>query len=244
MNQNQISLHLFEEITIRTIQQGSEILFRGKDVCKALELTNHNQALSGLTEVERKGVSTSDPLGGTQETTFVTEPGLYRLIFRSRKEAAKRFQDWVYQEVLPTIRTTGSYSPGHTAALSFIDALLERGADIKDAIRLATKTTPALNKKDILHSTLENTAPHLPGQPWASELDTYIIPELESEKTYTLEDILSLLPNKHPLTKGSSHSIRSTLGKALAAHPSLITQGKRKRNWKLANPSKKVVPIR
>jgi prophage antirepressor-like protein len=39
----------------------------------------------------------------------VTEPGLYRLIFKSRKPVAKRFQRWVLHEVLPSIRKIGKY---------------------------------------------------------------------------------------------------------------------------------------
>ena len=40
---------------------------------------------------------------------FLTESGVYKLIFKSRKEAAERFQDWVTDEVLPSIRKTGTY---------------------------------------------------------------------------------------------------------------------------------------
>lgn len=38
---------------------------------------------------------------------FLTESGVYKLIFKSRKEEAERFQDWVTDEVLPLIRKTG-----------------------------------------------------------------------------------------------------------------------------------------
>ena len=41
---------------------------------------------------------------------FLTEAGVYKLIFKSRKEEAEKFQDWVTDEVLPQIRKTGSYS--------------------------------------------------------------------------------------------------------------------------------------
>ena len=41
---------------------------------------------------------------------FLTESGVYKLIFKSRKEEAERFQDWVTDEVLPSIRQTGSYT--------------------------------------------------------------------------------------------------------------------------------------
>ena len=40
---------------------------------------------------------------------FVTEPNLYRCIFQSRKPTARKFQDWVFNEVLPSLRITGAY---------------------------------------------------------------------------------------------------------------------------------------
>ena len=43
--------------------------------------------------------------------TFIGEPNLYRCIFMSRKDSAKRFQDWVVEVVLPQIRKTGGYIP-------------------------------------------------------------------------------------------------------------------------------------
>lgn len=51
-----------------------------------------------------------DSLGRTQNATFVNESGLYRTIFKSRKEKALEFQDWVCSEVLPTIRRAGMYA--------------------------------------------------------------------------------------------------------------------------------------
>ncbi|NES01051.1 MAG: hypothetical protein F6J86_46060 [Symploca sp. SIO1B1] len=48
-------------------------------------------------------------LGGNQEMTTVFEPGLYHLITRSNSELAIPFQKWVFEEVLPSIRKTGSY---------------------------------------------------------------------------------------------------------------------------------------
>lgn len=81
-----------------------------KDVCRVLDISNHNDAMSTLDEDE-KGVAISDPLspGGAQQVRTVSESGLYALIFRSRKEQAKVFRRWVTGEVLPAIRRTGSY---------------------------------------------------------------------------------------------------------------------------------------
>ena len=47
---------------------------------------------------------------GSKQVTFINEPNLYRVIFRSNKAEARQFQDWVFNEVLPTIRKTGSYN--------------------------------------------------------------------------------------------------------------------------------------
>lgn len=79
------------------------------DVCAVLGLTNVSQALAGFADDE-KGISTADTPGGKQEILTVTEPGLYRLIFKSRKAAAERFRRWVCHDVLPAIRRTGGYA--------------------------------------------------------------------------------------------------------------------------------------
>ena len=52
----------------------------------------------------------SNPLNFHPQTLFLTEPGVYQLIFRSHLLSTEAFQDWVFSEVLPSIRKTGSYS--------------------------------------------------------------------------------------------------------------------------------------
>lgn len=61
--------------------------------------------------LSEKGVVKTDTLtnGGVQSLNFINEPNLYRLIFRSNKPQAQAFADWVYSEVLPSIRKTGGY---------------------------------------------------------------------------------------------------------------------------------------
>jgi prophage antirepressor-like protein len=53
----------------------------------------------------------------TREMTIVSESGMYRLIMRSNKPAAERFQDWVTDEVLPSIRKYGCYPPSGEASV-------------------------------------------------------------------------------------------------------------------------------
>jgi prophage antirepressor-like protein len=80
------------------------------DVCDILEIANVSQALSGFDEDE-KGIHCVYTIAGKQNLLTVYEPGLYRLIFKSRKPEAKRFRKWVFGEVLPSIRKHGIYPP-------------------------------------------------------------------------------------------------------------------------------------
>lgn len=59
---------------------------------------------------DMKGVRPVDTLGGTQQLTVITEPGLYEVIIRSDKAKATQFRRWVTSEVLPSIRKHGMYA--------------------------------------------------------------------------------------------------------------------------------------
>lgn len=102
---------LFEgEHLVRVVRTGErDPWFVAADVCRILEIKNARDAIGGL-DADEKGVATTDTLGGPQDMAIISESGLYALIFRSRKPAAVRFRKWVTQEVLPAIRTTGSYT--------------------------------------------------------------------------------------------------------------------------------------
>lgn len=71
--------------------------------------------LSHITELKKrlqeKGCSSIAVLtnGGNQQMIFIDESNLYRCIFQSRKEEAEKFQNWVFEEVLPSIRKSGGY---------------------------------------------------------------------------------------------------------------------------------------
>ena len=83
--------------------------FVAKDVCVALGLDNVSRAMMSLDEDE-KGVTIGNTLGGNQQMATVSESGLYSLIFKSRKDEARKFRKWITNEVLPAIRKVGAYS--------------------------------------------------------------------------------------------------------------------------------------
>ena len=84
--------------------------FVAADVCKVLDIQNSRDVVAKQLDDDEKGVATIYTLGGAQKMNVVSEPGLYRLIFMSRKPEAEKFKRWVFHEVLPSIRKTGSYS--------------------------------------------------------------------------------------------------------------------------------------
>ena len=93
---------------VRVSDVDGQAWFCLSDICKSLDLTN-------VTEVKKrlnlKGLSSIETLtnGGNQKLIYINESNLYKVIFQSRKEEAEKFQDWVTDDVLPTIRKTGGY---------------------------------------------------------------------------------------------------------------------------------------
>lgn len=94
---------------VRTMIIDNEPWFVGKDVAEVLGYTNARKAINDHIDVEDKGVTKCDTLGGTQEMTIINESGLYSLILSSKLPKAKEFKRWVTSEVLPSIRKHGAY---------------------------------------------------------------------------------------------------------------------------------------
>lgn len=93
---------------VRTSLISGNPYFCLRDVCRVLELDNPSQV---RTRLDKKGIRSVDTLtaGGIQELNFINEPNLYRCIFQSRKENATAVQNWIFEEVIPSIRKTGVY---------------------------------------------------------------------------------------------------------------------------------------
>lgn len=110
---NEIQRFDFKGASLRTLtDKAGEPWFVAKDVCDILELTNPAVALQSLDDDEKTNLSNSYVWSESgRRPLIISEPGLYRLVMRSRKPEAKEFQRWVTHEVLPQIRKTGGYIP-------------------------------------------------------------------------------------------------------------------------------------
>jgi prophage antirepressor-like protein len=100
---------IFEGKTVRFVGTAEIPEWVAQDVCECLEIKNSRSALEALKDSMR-GVVSIDTTEGIRNVNTVFESGLYKLIFKSRKKVAEKFQDWIFEVVLPEIRKTGSYN--------------------------------------------------------------------------------------------------------------------------------------
>ena len=110
--ENKIKIFESEEFgRIRTLKEESgKVVFCGSDIAKALGYRNVSDALVR----HCKGIVKHDiphPQSPTKtiEMTFIPEGDVYRLVAHSRLPGAAKFESWIFDEVLPTIRRTGGY---------------------------------------------------------------------------------------------------------------------------------------
>ena len=109
------SVFNFNEHGVRiAFDANNEPLFCLADVCKALGMQRANPSRFNLNPKGTHSLCTPTS-SGNQFITFISEENLYRIVFRSTKPEALNFQNWVFSEVLPSIRKTGSYSARQTA---------------------------------------------------------------------------------------------------------------------------------
>ena len=106
---------VFENKTIRTVIKDDGIWFAAVDVAKCLGYKDPKSAVDKVWDNNKTTLNTVGGVlpptthSGNKSLIMVNEPGLYQLIFGSKLEAAERFQRWVYEEVLPSIRKNGFY---------------------------------------------------------------------------------------------------------------------------------------
>ena len=95
---------------IRIVVDGEKYFFCGMDVARALGYKDTVNALKA--HCKEDGVAfyhLTDSLGREQKAKFISEGNLYRLIVHSKLPSAERFERWVFDEVLPSIRQHGAY---------------------------------------------------------------------------------------------------------------------------------------
>jgi prophage antirepressor-like protein len=161
-------LMVFEEHNVEVLVLGEQVLFNANDVGKALDIGNVRENLRTFSKnhvVKVKNSEVSNPdfrkLNNAGEN-FLTEAGVYRLAFSSRKEKAQEFTDWVTCKVLPSIRKTGSYSINQTqdtmtVPKHFIDSLIKDNNFFKSQLQTLDNKIDSILEQP-LFKVYENTS--------------------------------------------------------------------------------------
>ena len=180
------NLQIFENDNfgqLRTIDDDGKIMFFATDVAKMLGYAKPQDAVSRHCRYSvKRGVP--HPQGkGTLEVNVIPEGDLYRLITHSKLPAAEKFESWVFDEVLPTIRKTGSYKTPKQS--SDRDKAMLKNAQARSAklwLEIA-KNTGIQTYKDVCNAY---AAKELAGE------DVLPLPKVQ-EKSYSATDIGKML---------------------------------------------------
>lgn len=123
---NQVQIFENEQFgKVRIIDEDGKVLFCGTDVAKALGYARPNDAVSRHC---RATVKRSSPISGKlQEINFIPEGDVYRLITHSKLPAAQKFESWVFDEVLPSIRRHGLYATDEVLKQMIVSPELVKG---------------------------------------------------------------------------------------------------------------------
>ena len=100
----------YNEQQLRVVEIDGEPWFVLADLCRALDVGNPSMTAQRITAESLSTTEVLDSRGVSHPTNIVDEPGMYEVVFLSRKPEAALFRRWITNEVLPSIRRTGSYS--------------------------------------------------------------------------------------------------------------------------------------
>jgi prophage antirepressor-like protein len=129
---NQELFVLTRENVDNSVEFVGEILFRANDIARILGYANPRDAiLKQVSSDDKVKVKNKDLIAINKKVnnageTFVTESGMYSLVFNSTLDSSKKFKQWVTAEVLPTIRKTGVYGVNKPATISLGSVIEEQ----------------------------------------------------------------------------------------------------------------------
>lgn len=178
---------------VRTITEQGKTLFCGSDVARALGYKNPTKAIADHCKgtVERR---TNDSLGRQQTMKFITEGDIYRLAAKSELPGADKFESWIFDEVLPSIRKTGQYTLRPMTDYQ-MESIRVRKAQLLE--RLAKEYDGTYRQVLQAHATKELTGEYLLPLPYIGE-KTYSAQEI-GEKLGISANKVGMLANRNHL---------------------------------------------
>lgn len=139
---SELELFNFDGREIRVIVVNGEPWWVADDVADALDYSRGRNMIRLLDE-DMKGAHKMSTPGGHQDVSIVSRSGVYRLILRSLKPQAKRFERLVVDTILPTIAATGSYGTAPALPPTYAEALRELAATVEAAEQATARAVTA-----------------------------------------------------------------------------------------------------
>ena len=130
-----VTQYNFEGSHVRAIEVEGEPWFVGKDVADVLGYKDSINAIKQHCRGMAKHHPIHDALGRRQEMRLISEPDMLRMIVNSSLPSAERFERWVFEDVLPSIRKTGTYTAKN--ALTPLKATAEAAKAFAPLVRVA-----------------------------------------------------------------------------------------------------------
>ena len=119
---------------IRVItNEENQVFFVAKDVCDVLNYSNSRDAIAKHCKKEGVAICDTPTESGIQQMTIINEGNLYRLVLKSKKKEAEKFESWVCDEVLPAIRKTGKYDATQPKVMSIEELIIAQAQSMIDA---------------------------------------------------------------------------------------------------------------
>lgn len=131
---NELQEFNFQGNQLRTVMIDSEPFFVGNDAASAIGYTNPQKAIRDHVKEKYKLTERIVLAGQNREVIVISEPGLYQLASESKLPSAGPFQDWVYEEVLPSIRKHGAYMTPETIEKALLnpDTIINLATQLKE----------------------------------------------------------------------------------------------------------------
>lgn len=129
---NEIQLFQSKEFgEIKAITKGNDVFFIAREIAELLGYSDHKYAIRNYCKGVEKIQLPSN--GGYQETNIIPEKDVYRLIIRSSKKEAEKFEEWIVSDVIPSIRKNGIYSVNDDAVILQAMEILKKRVDAIEA---------------------------------------------------------------------------------------------------------------
>jgi prophage antirepressor-like protein len=178
--------------SIRTAEENGQIWFCGKDIAVALNYTNPKKAITDHCREDGVTIrSLIDSMGRIQQAKFINEPNLYRLITHSKLPSAEKFEQWVFEEVLPAIRKTGHYEvPGYAP----------KATSVGEVVNLIKVTRQTMKEQGATPTEIATAVKEICEQFGVNLPQCFIKP-----KETTMTDVMQMIDFIYSQPKGRGH---------------------------------------